>query len=178
MYLLRCLPGGWVAVSKRGNVMPADPTPTPPAGKPRRRPAPGVGGNLVWVIILVLLFVWFVASQFGPPVTLDWGEFYTLVTLEEDAIKKQDDSARNLERVVFQGTTRILGEIRDVCKLPEETADLKRIKEKFRNKGTKFAVERLRVNDDQQIVNRLNTLATKGLKLEQQEDSLAWLGTF
>src|SRR5438034_1031314 len=101
--------------------MPADPTPTPPpAGKPRRRPAPGVGGNVAWIILVVLLFLWLVSSQFPSGVHLEWGEFYTLVKLEEDAVKNKDDNARNLERVVFVGSSRIDGLIKDVRKLPED----------------------------------------------------------
>lgn len=151
--------------------MPSDPTPTPPqAGKPRRRPQPGVGGNVGWIILIVLLFLWLIVYQFPAGVHLEWGEFYTLLKVEEDAIKAKDDSARNLDRIVFVGNSRIDGTIKDVRKLPED------MRKKF--KGLAFRVERLRVNDDVQVVNRLQDLAVHGVRLEQQEEPMAWLGSF
>ncbi len=65
--------------------MPSDPTPpTPnptPAGKPRRRPAPGLGGNwllMVIVLLLILLFWW--GATVNSSNTLEWGDFVTLVS--------------------------------------------------------------------------------------------------
>lgn len=151
--------------------MPDDPTPTPPAaGRPRRRPGPGVGGNVAWIILVVLLFLWLVGLALPGGAHLEWGEFYSLVTVEEAAVKSKDDKARNLEKVVFVGNSRIDGVIKDVRKLPEE------MQKKF--KGLAFRVERLRVNEDREVVDRLQFLAANGLRLEQQDEPFAMVGNF
>src|SRR4051812_27103193 len=108
------------AYSGKGPSMPADPTPNPPppAGKPRRRPAPGVGGNLIWVVLIVLLLSWLFHQSAGPGGSVEWGEFYTLLKKDEDAAKA--GQPLNLKRVVFYGTERIAGEVNDLSRVPEE----------------------------------------------------------
>ena len=72
--------------------MPSDPpsnTPPPSSGKPRRRPSPGVGGNWVWMVILLLLGLMFFASNMNSARRIAWSDFY--VQLEKGNVKKLED---------------------------------------------------------------------------------------
>jgi cell division protease FtsH len=137
--------------------MPSDPTPNPnssPSNKPRRRPAPGMGGNFLWIIVLALVVVWFLFNGTNTGGTIEWGDFRVL--LEKG----------NLKKVVLLGNDRITGEVEDIAKVPEA------IQKKMRN--GKFTVQRLHVNDDSDLVKRLDKLAeTKpDFHVDQQEDHL------
>ena len=62
--------------------MPADPNsspPPPPGGKPRRRPQPSVGGNWIWLVILLVLVGMFLVQSINPAGSLEWSEFQTLL---------------------------------------------------------------------------------------------------
>jgi cell division protease FtsH len=137
--------------------MPSDPTPNsnpPPSGKPRRRPAPGLGGNLIWVVVLALLVVWFLFNAPGSGGTIEWGEFWTL--LNEGKLKK----------VTLIGD-HINGEIKDPDSLPVSLPDLKK---KLRG-STKFTVQQLHIEDNGELAKRLQEQALKnGLQVDRQED--------
>src|SRR5581483_11447468 len=91
----------------------SSPNPTPPpAGKQRRRPAPGAGGNLAWMIIVILVVSYFFLSMVGPSGSIEWGEFYTLLKNDEDVVKS-GKGARHLKKVVFVGNDRLSGEVHD-----------------------------------------------------------------
>src|SRR5262245_12660276 len=109
--------------------MPSDPTsnqPPPPVGKPRRRPAPGVGGNWIWLVIILLLVVMFAAQSIRSPGRITYSEFYNLLTTDQ------------LKEVVQVGD-RYEGEVKDKDKLPHDL--------KTKMPTGKFSVERLQGND-------------------------------
>jgi cell division protease FtsH len=140
--------------------MPSDPNSNPnppPSGKPRRRPAPGLGGNLIWVIVLALLVGWFIFNAPGGGGTLDWGDFWAL--LERGRIAK-----------VVVGSERISGELSstDTDGLPDSVKNsLKKLH------GNKFTVERIRIDDNGALANKLQDLAKEGkLQLSQEPDHL------
>jgi cell division protease FtsH len=129
--------------------MPSDPTPpTPnptPAGKPRRRPAPGLGGNwllMVVVLLLILLVLW--GASVNSSNTLEWGDFVTLVSHPE--------AYKYMKKVVFVGNTKVTGEVDD-GKLP---ADLEYLKTKLKNKN--FSVLKLQTLQDQQLQDALKKI--------------------
>jgi cell division protease FtsH len=143
--------------------MPSDPLqgPPTPAGKPRRRPTPAVGGNWVWVVILLLLVGMFLVSNMGPAGPIEWSDFIRLL-----------DAKPNLKKVTLVGSERITGEVADPDKAPPE------VKKKLRN--GKFTVQRLR-GDDKALMERLDKLAeAKNINDEpvtvlQEEDHWGWL---
>jgi cell division protease FtsH len=145
--------------------MPSDPTPQTPqnGNKPRRRPGPpGVGGNLIWVVVLAILVGWFLLQSMNPSSTIEWGEFQRLLSQKSTALKK----------VTLVGHERITGEV-DV----DQLADMPELKQKFDRSRGRFSVLRLQFNDDQDVEQQLNKLAEKNpnLHLEQDPDHFAWL---
>ncbi|MHB1421818.1 MAG: ATP-dependent zinc metalloprotease FtsH [Gemmataceae bacterium] len=146
--------------------MPSDPTPnpnnTPPSNKSRRRPAPGVGGNFLWLVILAILILYFVVFNKDSGGTIEWGDFWVLLTRNK------------LKKVVLVGGDRISGELNDSGTegLPEP---VKKSLEKLHG-GKKFTVERLRL-DDRDLFNRLNEAAASelGMQITQDPDHLSWL---
>jgi cell division protease FtsH len=136
-----------------------NPTP-PPTGKPRRRPSPAVGGNWVWMVILLLLVGMFLVKSMEPGGMLEWSEFYLLL------------NNKNLKKVILIGSERLQGEVAHMDKVPDE------LKKKLRT--SKFTVQRLKVNEDKDLVDRLQQLAldTKldpPFELDQQDDHFAWI---
>src|SRR6516162_228107 len=120
-----------------------NPSPTPsPTGKPRRRPAPGVGGNWVWLVILLLLGGMFLASSFNSTNSVEYSDFLRL--LDEE---KNEKETKYLKKITFVGNDRLLVEVKDKDKLPDK------IKAKV-SRG-KFTVERLRVQDEKSLVDRI-----------------------
>lgn len=143
--------------------MPSAPTPnpsTPPAGptKPRRRPSPPMGGNLIWLFVLFLFALLLFAQMTGTRNTIYWNEFLSLI--QSDNLKE-----------VSQNGDRYEGEVKDLDnpKIDEE------LKKKFPNPNNKkFAVERLQGNDAD-IQKLLNEKASKGLVVFARPQNLAWL---
>jgi cell division protease FtsH len=140
--------------------MPSEPTPNqtpPPSGKPRRRSAPGLGGNLIWVIVAVLLLFWLITQGgLGSGGTIEWSEFWTLLN-EKDF---------NLKKIAVIGSDRITGEVSDPDKVPEST------RKKLR--GNKFTVQRIHVDDNGELAKLLQAkVVQNGLQVEQQEDHLS-----
>ena len=159
--------------------MPSDPTPpTPnptPAGKPRRRPAPGLGGN--WLLLAIVLFIvgllWYGATMSSPN-AIEWGDFISLID--------NKDAPNYMQKVVFVGTSRVTGEV-DAAKLPD---DLKYLEPKL--KGGRFTVQKLQANQDKELQDRLTEIEEKSshsangqptFKWDQQDDPYSgMLGTF
>lgn len=115
--------------------MPSDPTPnpnTPPSNKSRRRPTPGVGGNFIWVIVLIVVVGYFVFNAPTSGGVIDWGDFSVLL------------SKHKLKKVVV-GSERISGELRDDFTTDDLPEAVKKSLEKLR--GKKFTVERIRLDD-------------------------------
>ena len=124
--------------------MPPDPSPTPPsANKPRRRPAPGLGGNWLWLVLIALLFLLFFKQSSSSSGTLEYGEYYQLVT--------DPEASKNIKKITSEAD-RLIVEIDDPSKLPDE------LKKKVA--GNKFTVQRLRGADDQEL-QRLRALALR-----------------
>src|SRR5207248_290196 len=143
---------------RRGHPMPADPNSSPPppqGGKPRRRPQPAVGGNWIWLVILLVLGGMFLFQSINPGGALEWSEFYSLL------------AAGKLKKIVLVGTERITGEVKDADDVPAD------IKKKLR--GGKFSVQRLRA-DDKDFVEQMNKQSKEhGLIVTQEDDHYAWL---
>jgi cell division protease FtsH len=153
--------------------MPSDPTPPnnpTPAGKPRRRPAPGLGGNwllMVIVLLLILLFWW--GASVNSANTLEWGDFVTLLN--------HKDASNYMRKVVFVGNTKVTGEVDD-SKLPD---DLAYLKPKLKNKN--FSVLKLQTYQDQQLQDKLREIENESrpktgdgqptFKWDQQDDPYA-----
>src|SRR5579875_1727368 len=144
--------------------MPSKLTPnskTPPSPKPRRRPAPGSGGNILWLIILALIITWFFFNGTTTTPSLDWGDFWIL--LNQHRIKK----------VVVSGE-RLTAELNDSSTegLPEA---VKKSLERLHG-SKKFSVERIRM-EDQTLLPRLQEEVEKhDMQLAQEPDHFSWLG--
>ena len=62
--------------------MPSDPTPnqTPPSsGKPRRRPAPAMGGSWIWLVVLCVVGLIIFSQTMVGRGQIYWSEFYNLL---------------------------------------------------------------------------------------------------
>ena len=95
--------------------MPSDQSPNqqPNSNKTRRRPAPTIGGNWIWLVVLVVLVLFLMASPLSTPKQIHWSEFYYLI--EKDQLKE-----------VVQVGDRYEGELKDDVKkkLKEGNSDL------------------------------------------------------
>ena len=160
--------------------MPSDPTPRPnptPAGKPRRRPAPGGGGNWVWMLILLVLVGMFLVNNLEASGAIEWGEFYSLLN--------DPEASKNIKKVIFRGTNQIVVEVANPKDLPEDL--VKKIA-----RLNRFTVTRLQVNEDKDLISRLEKLTQRDKELdkdgkvvgktglaplqwEQQEEQYTWL---
>jgi cell division protease FtsH len=139
--------------------MPSDLNPNPnsnPSGKPRRRPAPPVGGNLIWVVVLILLVLYFAFNMSGTAGSIEWGEFYKIL----------DD--KNLKQVTLIGPDRLNGVVEDPGKLPDD------VKRKLRD--NKFTV-RLPDHRDDELLAKLKELerSKPGFHVWQEDDRITWI---
>ena len=50
--------------------------PPSPTGKPRRRPAPGMGGNWMLLAIILLIITLFFLQSVAPSGNVTWNEFW------------------------------------------------------------------------------------------------------
>jgi cell division protease FtsH len=136
--------------------MPSDPAPnqTPPSNKGRRKPPP-MGGNWIWLLVLVMLGLVFMAPSISAPKEIYWSEFFQLLT------------DGNLKEVVQVGD-RYQGEVKNRDKLSEE------LKKKIPANG-KFSVERLQ-GVDLPLQQVLAEQAKKGeLTVYARPTYTAWL---
>jgi cell division protease FtsH len=140
--------------------MPSDSNPnpnSPPSNKPRRRPAPSVGGNFVWVLILLLLVGYFASPYVGAGGTLEWGDFWQL--LQHHKLKK-----------VVNGTERISGELNDesLDDVPESVREsLKKL-----HGGKKFTVDKVHLEDTKLLPRLQEEVEKHGMQLAQEPDHL------
>jgi cell division protease FtsH len=144
--------------------MPSNPTPnpnTPPSNKPRRRPAPGVGGNFLWIIILALVIVWFMFYGAPTAPTIEWGDF--IVLLNKQKLKK-----------VMVGADHFTAELRENYSTDDLPEQVRNSLNKLHG-SKKFTVERVRM-EDQTLLPRLEKEVQEyGMQLTQEPDHFAWL---
>jgi cell division protease FtsH len=141
--------------------MPSNLTPTPNTpNKPRRRPAPGMGGNFLWLIILVLLIFYFLFAGTNTAPTIEWGDFWIL--LNQHKLKK-----------VVVGSDRLTGELKDTDTkdLPES---VKKSLEKLHG-SKKFSVERIRIEDLTLLPRLQKEVEEYDMQLVQEPDHFSWL---
>jgi cell division protease FtsH len=146
--------------------MPSNSNPNPnipPSSKPRRRPAPGLGGNFLWIIILISLIAFFMYSGTTAAPTIEWGDFWVL--LNKHDIKK-----------VVVSSDHITAELKELSE-----ADIKALPDtvqKSLNKlhgGKKFTVERVRM-EDMSLLPRLQEEVVKhDMQLMQEPDHFSGL---
>jgi cell division protease FtsH len=140
--------------------MPSDPLPPNnpnPPGKPRRRPAPGLGGNgiVIAIILFVGLLLWW-GSTMTSSSALTWGDFMALVN--------NPKAADYLRSVTFIGTTRVTGELK-ADDLPPE---LKFLADKLKNGH--FSVNRLQINqDDKELQDRMSLIQQQSIEAAQKK---------
>src|SRR5262245_32303566 len=103
------------------------PPSAPPSGKPRRRTGPAMPGGWIWLVILLMLVGMFMLTSFNSA-SIEYGEFRDLV------------KDKNLSKVIFVGSERIVGEIRHKDRLTDD------VKKKLGN-SMKFATLRPPVED-------------------------------
>lgn len=115
------------------------------------------------MIIILLIVSMFLYSSMSPSGTVDWSEFYVLLHNEKQSA--------DIERITFRGTDTLVVEMKTTERLDQA------LKDKL-GKNTRFTVQRLRVKEDKDLVDRVNALAQSKskLKVDQQEEHLAWLG--
>ncbi len=139
--------------------MPSEPTPNsnpPPSNKARRRPAPGVGGNLLWVVVLIVVVGWFIVQAPSGGGTIEWGDFWVLLVKHK------------LKKVVV-GTDRISGELKEVG-MDDLPDNVKKSLEKIR--GKKFNVERIRLDDLKLLPRLQEEVEQQDMQLVEEPDHL------
>src|SRR5215204_992644 len=138
--------------------MPSDPAPNqpPPSNQaPRRKQPPSMGGNWIWLLVLVMLGLVFLAPSISSYKEIPWSTFYELIA--EGQLKE-----------VVQVGDRYQGEVKDKNKIPDK------YKEKIPKDG-KFMVERLQGND-LPLQQLLAEQAKKGeLAVQAKPTYTAWL---
>jgi cell division protease FtsH len=136
--------------------MPPRPTQPPSGGPPKRRPAPAVPNNWIWVVILlVVVGGMLLFNPLGGYTELSYSDFNQLV-----------DKGR-ISKVTFVGADRLNGEVKEEFK--DEVARDNKIR------GGKFTV-RLPPSDNRTAF--ADELARKGIKVGTEEEHGAWLGPF
>jgi cell division protease FtsH len=130
------------AVTEKRTSMPSEPPPTPPTPvKQRRRPAPGLGGNWLWLVLIGILFLlFFNKSLFSGGGPVEYGEYYQLLT--------DPELSKNIKHITSENT-QVVVEVNDRNKLPPEWRD--------KVSGNKFIVQRLRGADEPELA-RLHAL--------------------
>src|SRR5437868_1194816 len=91
--------------------MPPRQTP-PPTGKPRRRQGPVMPGSWIWLVMLAMIVGMFLFSQPSNGGTIDYSDFLQLVYNKE--------LTKDLSKITFIGSQRIVGELKTTENLPEE----------------------------------------------------------
>ncbi|HVS36756.1 MAG TPA: ATP-dependent zinc metalloprotease FtsH [Gemmataceae bacterium] len=147
--------------------MPSDPTPpnTPKQpGKPRRKPAPGLGGN--WLVAAVILFVigllWWGMSM-NSSGALTWGEFLAVI--------KDPNAASYLKNITFIDASTVKGDVNLAEFTNKEhgaAPDLQYLAADKLKSGT-FTVHRFQVNADDDVQKTLLAVQEKALQNAQKE---------
>jgi cell division protease FtsH len=113
------------------------------------------------IVLLLLAFI-IIYSMSRPTPQLTWSDFWGILS--------NDKLNTNLKKVVFQGKERIQFDVKDPEDLPAA------IQEKYK-KNNSFSVQRVQMQDDKELIDRLNRLVAKGLVFEQQSDDYSWINT-
>jgi cell division protease FtsH len=120
-----------------------------------------MGGNWMWVAILLLISALLLAQSLAPSGNLDYTDFLELI--------KNDEVVKNIKKVILRGSDQIVVEIEQPDKLPKEW-------QKKLSRG-RFTVQRLKdIKDTDLLGGYLKKLIDHGVKVEQQEEQFAWLG--
>ena len=132
----------------------------PPAGKPRRRPAPAMPTSWLWVMLLVVFGALLIYPWLKSEVQVDYSDFIRLIF--------DDANCKHVKQVTFDGTRRLIVELDNVDDLPDE--QYKDLKGKLAHTKT-FAVTTSPLDDNGQLAQRLNKLSqTQGLIQVPKED--------
>ncbi len=150
--------------------MPSNPNPNstpPPSNKPRRRPAPGVGGNFLWIIVLALVVVWFLFNSSNTGATIEWGDFILLL------------NNHNLKEVVVS-TDHLTGKLKDDVTAEKLPALFKQSQDKQDwlnklGKSKRFTVDRVRLDDLSLLPRLQKEVEEHGMQLTQEPDHFSWL---
>src|SRR5712692_2283171 len=101
--------------------MPSRQSP-PPAGQPRRRQGPVMPSGWLWLVLLGMgmFMVWMWEATSSNPV--DYSDLLNLV------------EAKQLSKVtIVSGDEKIIGELKDNLKIPDDIKDPEELKKKIRN---------------------------------------------
>src|SRR5437764_11139340 len=109
--------------------MPPRPNP-PTSGKPRRRPGPVMPGGWIWLVLLLMMLGIILVSNF-PTSYVGIGDLVRLVN--------DPEQAGNIKEITFVGSDRIVTEVFDREKLPE---DIKKQVSTVGNTGGRFTTRR------------------------------------
>src|SRR5262249_42283906 len=116
----------------RGRFMPPRSSP-PPAGKPRRRPAPVMPGSWIWLVLLGALVVLMIFHSLGNTPRVEFSEFLKLVYSKEDV--------KYIKKITIHGDRGITVEL-DYDRKPEGQdtlpSDLAELRAKKLHGGNKF----------------------------------------
>jgi cell division protease FtsH len=143
----------------------------PPAGKPRRRPAPVMPGSWLWLVLLGVLLFFLVWSSVTNTPGVEFSEFLKLVYDDKDAAY--------IKKIAFQGTRRVVVEL-DYDKkvagqegLPPDIADLRT---KLHG-SNKFATTMWPL-EDRVLSEKLTQIVNKyHIDTQAEEDHYGWLSS-
>lgn len=136
--------------------MPPRPTP-PPAGPPKRRPAPAVSNSWLFLVLLAIVVgaLW-LFNGLGTYTKIEYSEFKELV-----------EEPGRITKVTFVGSDGLNGEIAEGYR--EEAY------KKYKIRGGKFTVKLPPSNNRTAFADELTK---KGIKVGSDEEQGAWLGPF
>jgi cell division protease FtsH len=140
--------------------MPPRPSP-PPAGNPRRRPAPNVPSGWIWVLMLLMVVcIFWMMQEWTSNSTIDYSDF----------LKLADD--HKLAKVTFVGAERIVGEVKDSNDLPKSIKDPDALRKRLHNnKFTTLKPERIEI---QKLIEKLHE--DPDVAITQEPERGAWIG--
>src|SRR5262245_59920321 len=133
--------------------MPSDPTPNqqPGPNKSRRRPAPALGGNWIWLVVLVVLALFLMNSPLASPRQIHWSDFVYLI--EKDCVKEISQVGDKYEgELVSDWEDRLTAAAAEEKKDPKASAteppQLRGNVTKANLRNGKFSVDRLQGSDE------------------------------
>jgi cell division protease FtsH len=117
-----------------------------------------MGGNFLWIVVLILVVGWFLYSAPGSGPAIEWGDFWALL------------SKHKLKKVTVVGNERISGEMND-ADLGDLPASVQESLKKLNGKK-KFTVERIRLEDLDLAKKLQDEVTEKNLQLSQEQDHM------
>jgi cell division protease FtsH len=134
----------------------------PPAGKPRRRPAPNMPGGWIWLVIIGMFLVVLLYYGTGGGPSVDYSDFWRLIT--------SDTLSKNITKITEVGNDEIFVEVKDAEQLPEE------LRNKLRG-GKKFQT-RKPPDDKGKLFEELTRLSKQNsdLKWSREDKPSSWIG--